>query len=132
VEFFVLEDEIANPGDWRATVVGQMPVVVARNGEGEIAAFENRGAHRGALICLDNADRDALICLEQRRPRRQRFSVRLTRITWSFSTPCRNISAANSIPRRWHACDLRWNRQSLLTVPSRKRRSTHPAVEDGR
>jgi phenylpropionate dioxygenase-like ring-hydroxylating dioxygenase large terminal subunit len=62
--FLCLEDEIANPGDCRATVVGQMPVVVARNGEGEIAAFENRGAHRGALICLDNADRDALICLD--------------------------------------------------------------------
>jgi phenylpropionate dioxygenase-like ring-hydroxylating dioxygenase large terminal subunit len=64
VNFLCLEDEIANPGDCRATVVGQMPVVVARNGEGEIAAFENRGAHRGALICLDNADRDALICLD--------------------------------------------------------------------
>ena len=52
-----LEDEIADPGDWRATVVGQMPVVVARDGDGEIAAFENRCAHRGALICLDNAGR---------------------------------------------------------------------------
>jgi phenylpropionate dioxygenase-like ring-hydroxylating dioxygenase large terminal subunit len=57
--FLCLEDEIANPGDWRATVVGQMPVVVARDGEGAIAAFENRCAHRGALICLDNAGRDA-------------------------------------------------------------------------
>ena len=57
--FLCLEDEIANPGDWRATVVGQMPVVVARDGEGEIAAFENRCAHRGALICLDNAGRGA-------------------------------------------------------------------------
>jgi anthranilate 1,2-dioxygenase large subunit/terephthalate 1,2-dioxygenase oxygenase component alpha subunit len=57
--FLCLEDEIANPGDWRATVVGQMPVVVARDGEGEIAAFENRCAHRGALICLDNAGHSA-------------------------------------------------------------------------
>jgi anthranilate 1,2-dioxygenase large subunit/terephthalate 1,2-dioxygenase oxygenase component alpha subunit len=57
--FLCLEDEVANPGDWRATVVGQMPVVVARDGEGEIAAFENRCAHRGALICLDNAGRGA-------------------------------------------------------------------------
>ncbi|HZC95252.1 MAG TPA: Rieske 2Fe-2S domain-containing protein [Bradyrhizobium sp.] len=57
--FLCLEDEIANPGDWRATVVGQMPVVMARDGEGEIAAFENRCAHRGALICLDNAGRGA-------------------------------------------------------------------------
>jgi nitrite reductase/ring-hydroxylating ferredoxin subunit len=57
--FLCLEDEIANPGDWRATVDGQMPVVVARDGEGEIATFENRCAHRGALICLDNAGRGA-------------------------------------------------------------------------
>jgi phenylpropionate dioxygenase-like ring-hydroxylating dioxygenase large terminal subunit len=57
--FLCLEDEIAKPGDWRATVVGQMPVVVTRDGEGQIAAFENRCAHRGALICLDNAGRGA-------------------------------------------------------------------------
>jgi len=57
--FLCHEDEIANPGDWRATVVGQMPVVVARDADGEIAAFENRCAHRGALICLDDAGRGA-------------------------------------------------------------------------
>jgi nitrite reductase/ring-hydroxylating ferredoxin subunit len=57
--FLCLEDEIANSGDWRTTLVGQMPVVVVRDGEGEIAAFENRCAHRGALICLDNAGRSA-------------------------------------------------------------------------
>jgi phenylpropionate dioxygenase-like ring-hydroxylating dioxygenase large terminal subunit len=53
--YLCLEDEIANPGDWRTTVVGRMPVVVARDNDGSIAAFENRCAHRGALICLDNA-----------------------------------------------------------------------------
>jgi anthranilate 1,2-dioxygenase large subunit/terephthalate 1,2-dioxygenase oxygenase component alpha subunit len=53
--FLCLESEIAEPGDWRATQVGQMPVVVARDADGSIAAFENRCAHRGALICLDNA-----------------------------------------------------------------------------
>jgi phenylpropionate dioxygenase-like ring-hydroxylating dioxygenase large terminal subunit len=52
--YLCLESEIAQPGDWRSTVVGAMPVVVARTGEGAIAAFENRCAHRGALICLDN------------------------------------------------------------------------------
>src|SRR4051812_35389411 len=53
--FLCLEGEIANPGDWRTTVVGQMPVVVSLGIDGSIAAFENRCAHRGALICLDNA-----------------------------------------------------------------------------
>ncbi len=57
--FLCLEDQIANPGDRRTTVVGQMPVVVARDSEGKIAAFENRCAHRGALICLDNTGRSA-------------------------------------------------------------------------
>jgi phenylpropionate dioxygenase-like ring-hydroxylating dioxygenase large terminal subunit len=52
--FLCLESEIAEPGDWRTTTVGQMPVVVARDLDGSIAAFENRCAHRGALICLDN------------------------------------------------------------------------------
>jgi phenylpropionate dioxygenase-like ring-hydroxylating dioxygenase large terminal subunit len=53
--FLCLESEIANPGDWRATKIGQMPVVVVRDTDGSIAAFENRCAHRGALICLDDA-----------------------------------------------------------------------------
>ncbi len=57
--FLCLESEIAEPGDWRATHVGQMPVVVARDADGSIAAFENRCAHRGALICLDDAGRAA-------------------------------------------------------------------------
>src|SRR5690348_9764111 len=57
--YLCLEDEIANPGDWRTTVVGPMPVVVARDNDGSIAAFENRCAHRGALICLDNAGKGA-------------------------------------------------------------------------
>ena len=53
--FLCLENEIDSPGDWRSTVVGEMPVVVVRDNDGSIAAFENRCAHRGALICLDNA-----------------------------------------------------------------------------
>src|SRR3954464_8064018 len=53
--FLCLESEIAAPGDWRATKVGRMPVVVVRDMDGSIAAFENRCVHRGALICLDEA-----------------------------------------------------------------------------
>ncbi len=57
--FLCLESEIAEPGDWRATMVGSMPVVVARDADRTIAAFENRCAHRGALICLDDQGRGA-------------------------------------------------------------------------
>jgi phenylpropionate dioxygenase-like ring-hydroxylating dioxygenase large terminal subunit len=52
--YLCLEGEIPNAGDWRTTSVGEMPVVVARDHDGAIVAFENRCAHRGALICLDD------------------------------------------------------------------------------
>ncbi len=51
--FLCLEADLPNPGDWRATHVGDAPVVVTRNQAGELHAFENRCAHRGSLICLE-------------------------------------------------------------------------------
>jgi anthranilate 1,2-dioxygenase large subunit len=51
--FLCLEVEIANGGDFKTTKVGETPVVVSRDYDGEIYVFENRCAHRGALICLD-------------------------------------------------------------------------------
>ncbi len=53
--FLCLEMEIPKPGDWRTTHVGAMPVVVTRDLEGGIRAFENRCAHRGALICIEDS-----------------------------------------------------------------------------
>src|SRR5580658_4324455 len=52
--YLCLEAEVAKPGDFRTTFIGDAPVIVTRDGDGEIYAFENRCAHRGALICLDN------------------------------------------------------------------------------
>jgi phenylpropionate dioxygenase-like ring-hydroxylating dioxygenase large terminal subunit len=52
--YLCLEREIPNPGDYRTTFVGQMPVVVVRDADDEIYAFENRCAHRGALLALEN------------------------------------------------------------------------------
>jgi anthranilate 1,2-dioxygenase large subunit len=51
--FLCLEVEVAQGGDFRTSKVGDTPVVVSRDYDGEIYAFENRCAHRGALICLD-------------------------------------------------------------------------------
>lgn len=51
--FLCLEAEVPKPGDYRTTFVGSMPVVVARDFDDEVYAFENRCAHRGALIALD-------------------------------------------------------------------------------
>ena len=53
--FLCLETDIPHTGDWRTTFVGRMPVVVVRSDTGDIAGFENRCLHRGALICFDNA-----------------------------------------------------------------------------
>jgi anthranilate 1,2-dioxygenase large subunit/terephthalate 1,2-dioxygenase oxygenase component alpha subunit len=55
--YLCLEVEVSEPGDYRTTFVGTMPVVVARDFDDEIYAFENRCAHRGALIALDSGGR---------------------------------------------------------------------------
>ena len=49
--YLCLEAELAAPGDYRATFVGDVPVIVARDMDGSLGAFENRCAHRGSLIC---------------------------------------------------------------------------------
>ncbi|HLY47068.1 MAG TPA: Rieske 2Fe-2S domain-containing protein [Stellaceae bacterium] len=48
--FLGLDAEIPNAGDFRSTYVGDTPVVVNRDASGEIRAFVNRCAHRGALV----------------------------------------------------------------------------------
>ena len=53
--YVCLESDVERPGDFRTTFVGEMPVIVVRGEQGEIHAFENRCAHRGALIALDDA-----------------------------------------------------------------------------
>ena len=52
--YVCLEADLAQPGDYRTTFVGEMPIVVVRGEHGAIHAFENRCAHRGALIALDD------------------------------------------------------------------------------
>jgi len=49
--FLALEAEIPNPGDFKSTFVGDTPVVVARTEDNELAAWVNRCAHRGAMVC---------------------------------------------------------------------------------
>jgi anthranilate 1,2-dioxygenase large subunit len=50
--YLCLTAEIPEPGDWVATTVGEVAVVVARGPDGAINAFVNRCAHRGNLLCL--------------------------------------------------------------------------------
>jgi len=50
--YLCLEAELAEPGDFCATFIGEQPVLVTRDVDGEVYAFENRCAHRGALIAM--------------------------------------------------------------------------------
>jgi phenylpropionate dioxygenase-like ring-hydroxylating dioxygenase large terminal subunit len=52
--FLCLEAEIPYPGDYKTTRLGVAPVIVARAADGAIHAFENRCAHRGALLCFNS------------------------------------------------------------------------------
>jgi anthranilate 1,2-dioxygenase large subunit len=51
--FLCLAGEIANPGDYVATRIGETAVVVTRDTSDEINGFVNRCAHRGNLLCLE-------------------------------------------------------------------------------
>ena len=52
--FVCLETDIPEKGDYRTNQVGGMPVIVVRAVDGAINCFENRCAHRGALIAFDD------------------------------------------------------------------------------
>jgi anthranilate 1,2-dioxygenase large subunit len=56
--YLCLSGEIPNPGDWVATTVGEVAVIVTRDETGAINAFVNRCAHRGNLLCLRNKGHD--------------------------------------------------------------------------
>jgi phenylpropionate dioxygenase-like ring-hydroxylating dioxygenase large terminal subunit len=56
--FLCLEAEIEKPNSWRVSNLGAMPVVVTRDANGKVHAFENRCAHRGALLCLKDRGED--------------------------------------------------------------------------
>lgn len=49
--FLGLEAEIPAPGDFKSTFIGDTPVVMTRAGDGTLAAWVNRCAHRGAMVC---------------------------------------------------------------------------------
>jgi len=62
--YLALECEIPEHGDYKTTFVGDTPVVVVRGENGAIHGFENRCAHRGALVCLERSgNAKAMTCV---------------------------------------------------------------------
>ena len=55
--YVCLDVDLPEAGSYRATFVGETPVIVVKDADGEIYAFENRCAHRGALIALEKSGR---------------------------------------------------------------------------
>ena len=53
--YLCLDAELPEEGSYRTTFAGLTPVVVVRDAGGDIYAFENRCAHRGALIALEKS-----------------------------------------------------------------------------
>jgi len=53
--YLCLTAELPEAGSYRTTFVGETPVVVVKDADGETYGFENRCAHRGALIALEKS-----------------------------------------------------------------------------
>lgn len=49
--FLGMAAEIPKPGDFKSTFVGDTPVVMTRMKTGDVVAWVNRCAHRGATVC---------------------------------------------------------------------------------
>jgi phenylpropionate dioxygenase-like ring-hydroxylating dioxygenase large terminal subunit len=52
--FLCIDIEIPKPGDYRTVSLGDMPVIVVRESDGTVRAFENRCVHRGALLAFED------------------------------------------------------------------------------
>jgi phenylpropionate dioxygenase-like ring-hydroxylating dioxygenase large terminal subunit len=62
--FLCLEAELPKPNTYRRSAVGAMPVVVTRDADGALHAFENRCAHRGSLLCInERGDARDIVCV---------------------------------------------------------------------
>ena len=45
------EEEIAQPGDWRALRIGSQSIVIVKGANGGVRAFHNVCRHRGSVLC---------------------------------------------------------------------------------
>ena len=49
-----LEAEVPDPGDYRTTWLGDVPVILVRGRDGQVHVLENACGHRGAMVALDD------------------------------------------------------------------------------
>ncbi|MGB7180294.1 MAG: Rieske 2Fe-2S domain-containing protein [Burkholderiaceae bacterium] len=62
--FLCLEVDLPNPGDYKTTTVGDLPVVATRDADGNLHAMVNRCAHKGAMVCpREKGNTKALTCV---------------------------------------------------------------------
>jgi anthranilate 1,2-dioxygenase large subunit len=62
--FVGLEAEIPISGDFKTDFIGETPVIVVRDRDGNVNVLENRCAHRGALVCLkEHGNARSLACV---------------------------------------------------------------------
>lgn len=47
------ESELNNPGDFKSTLIGLQPVIVARDQNGQVNVFLNACRHRGSILCRE-------------------------------------------------------------------------------
>jgi len=103
--YLCLEAELPNPGDWRATFVGDVPVVVARDMDGSLGGFENRCAHRGALICHKTSGNAARVSCAYHGWTYD-LKGRLTAVTFE-----RGIKGKGGMPSDFRRAE--WNRRAM-------------------
>ena len=51
--FLALEAEIPKPCDFKASFIGDTPVVVTRDEQGALHGWVNKCLHRGAMVCRE-------------------------------------------------------------------------------
>ncbi len=53
--FVGMAQEVPEPGDYKTIYIGETPVVMLRDENGEIVTLVNRCAHRGNLVCVNRS-----------------------------------------------------------------------------
>ena len=86
--YLCLEAELPEPKSFVTTFVGEMPVVVTRDAHGALHAWENRCAHRGALVCM------------QQRGSAERFSCIYHNWTYDHAGNLTSVAFRNGIAGR--------------------------------